>query len=404
MRKRIFSWETKFLSKAGKEILIKLVAQALPSYAMSVFLLTKEICASLEGMMAKFWWKAQSNSSSKGVSWFSWKCLCQHKHVGGLGFRDLCDYNLSFLGKQGWRLLTKKDTLLERIYKARYYPNGSFLQAKLGQNPSFIWRSIWEAQALVRNGARRSIGSGASVSILLDPWLPMGSNPFVILDHQGLVDKKVASLMSVGEKSWDLEILDDMFVERDKNLIMSIQLSDSTEEDLWYWHMEHSGLYTVKSVYKFLQFAAGNWLHLEEDNCWKKLWKLDVPPKVQHFLWRACTSCLPTKDFSSWFFALLEEDRGDVILDAAMLIWSLWKTRNEVLWQKKSATALRVVKSARHVLNQWMVARSQQSLFQTGVSFHCNQWRKPENFHIKVNVDGAIFEAFQKVRVWLCGS
>ncbi|XP_060974711.1 uncharacterized mitochondrial protein AtMg00310-like [Cannabis sativa] len=149
MRKKIFSWETMFLSKAGKEVLIKSVAQALPNYAMRVFLLTKEIRSSLEGMMAKFWWKSQSSSTSKGVSWVSWKRLCQHKNFGGLGFRDLRDYNLSFLGKQGWRLLTMEDTLVAKIYKARYYPQGSFLNAELGQNPSFIWRSIWEAQSLV---------------------------------------------------------------------------------------------------------------------------------------------------------------------------------------------------------------------------------------------------------------
>uniref|UniRef100_A0A803P1W9 Reverse transcriptase n=1 Tax=Cannabis sativa TaxID=3483 RepID=A0A803P1W9_CANSA len=232
MRKRIFSWETRFLSKAGKEVLTKSVAQALPSYAMSVFLLTKEICASLEGMMAKFWWKAQSNSSNKGVSWFSWKRLCQHKHVGGLGFRNLRDYNLSFLGKQGWRLLTKKDTSVERIYKARYYPNGSFLQAELGQNPSFIWRSIWEAQDLVRKGARRLIGNGSTVNVLLDPWLPMDSNPFIVSDHPGLVDTTVSSLMVVGSKLVPLALLVSPPMSSIPTIDLAINAEDETETHL----------------------------------------------------------------------------------------------------------------------------------------------------------------------------
>ena len=37
LRQRIQEWEGHFLSKVGKEILLKPVAQALPNYAMSVF-------------------------------------------------------------------------------------------------------------------------------------------------------------------------------------------------------------------------------------------------------------------------------------------------------------------------------------------------------------------------------
>lgn len=39
MCKRIQSWENMILSRSGKEVLLKTVVQALPSYAMSVFLL-----------------------------------------------------------------------------------------------------------------------------------------------------------------------------------------------------------------------------------------------------------------------------------------------------------------------------------------------------------------------------
>ena len=41
LNNRINSWTAKFLSKGGKEILIKLVAQAMPTYVMSCFLLPK---------------------------------------------------------------------------------------------------------------------------------------------------------------------------------------------------------------------------------------------------------------------------------------------------------------------------------------------------------------------------
>lgn len=55
MRKRIKGWEAKVLSKGGKEIVLKIVAQSLPSYAMGVFLLPATMCSDLERMMNKFW-------------------------------------------------------------------------------------------------------------------------------------------------------------------------------------------------------------------------------------------------------------------------------------------------------------------------------------------------------------
>uniref|UniRef100_A0A803NMT2 DUF4283 domain-containing protein n=1 Tax=Cannabis sativa TaxID=3483 RepID=A0A803NMT2_CANSA len=58
VRKRLQGWEGTFLSRAGKEILVKTVAQTLPSYAMSVFLLPLEISIEIEKLMAKFWWKS----------------------------------------------------------------------------------------------------------------------------------------------------------------------------------------------------------------------------------------------------------------------------------------------------------------------------------------------------------
>ncbi|XP_060969965.1 uncharacterized protein LOC115713751 [Cannabis sativa] len=70
MHKRILSWEGRLLSKTGKEVLIKTVAQALPTYAMSVFLLPVETCNKLEGMMSKYWWSSGSNKK-RGVSWSS---------------------------------------------------------------------------------------------------------------------------------------------------------------------------------------------------------------------------------------------------------------------------------------------------------------------------------------------
>lgn len=48
--------ERKMLSMGGKEILMKAVAQAVPIYTISCFLLLKGLYDELEGMMRNFWW------------------------------------------------------------------------------------------------------------------------------------------------------------------------------------------------------------------------------------------------------------------------------------------------------------------------------------------------------------
>lgn len=53
---RIQSWSSKKFSKPSKEVLIKIVQQALPTYAMSVFLLPMEITRDLDRSLSKFWW------------------------------------------------------------------------------------------------------------------------------------------------------------------------------------------------------------------------------------------------------------------------------------------------------------------------------------------------------------
>lgn len=58
---RVKSWHDKFLSQAGKEVLIKFVLLALPTYAMSVFKLPSKLCKEVSQLIARFWWGHMTN-------------------------------------------------------------------------------------------------------------------------------------------------------------------------------------------------------------------------------------------------------------------------------------------------------------------------------------------------------
>ena len=56
VERKLSGWKEKMLSMGGREILIKVVAKAIPTYTMSYFQILKSLCDEMEAMMRKFWW------------------------------------------------------------------------------------------------------------------------------------------------------------------------------------------------------------------------------------------------------------------------------------------------------------------------------------------------------------
>ena len=133
-------------------MLIKAVAQAIPTYTMSCFRLPDSLCEELTSMIRKFWWGQQKEE--KRIAWLSWEKLCVPKSCGGMGFKQLKYFNMALLAKQGWRLQTNPNSLVYRVLKARYFPQCEFIEASLGNNPSYSWHSVLSAKHLVREGAQ----------------------------------------------------------------------------------------------------------------------------------------------------------------------------------------------------------------------------------------------------------
>ncbi|XP_021721937.1 uncharacterized protein LOC110689456 [Chenopodium quinoa] len=111
--KKLQGWKGMVLSKAGREVMIKAVAQSLPTYAISVFKFPSSFCDELKSLVAQFWW-GQKQGERK-LHWLAWKKLCRSKKEGGLRFRDFKLFNRDLLGKQAWRLVAQHGSLIERV-------------------------------------------------------------------------------------------------------------------------------------------------------------------------------------------------------------------------------------------------------------------------------------------------
>ncbi|XP_060969090.1 uncharacterized protein LOC133036597 [Cannabis sativa] len=420
VRKRIHKWDSKLLSRAGKEVLLKSVIQSLPTYAMSVFLILLEICKDVDQLMGRYWSHTKS-SQGQGIHWRSCDKLCLHKHQGGFGFRNIRDFNLAMLGKQGWRLLTNNSSLVARVFKARYYSQSSFLDAELGANPSYVWRSVLGANLWLR-------------------WVRDGVLEPVFLYRFSInLGFLVRNIRMLPLLMW-------LFMTRDIALIRCIPLSLSSVEDAWFWVLETHGDYSVKSTYRALQVSNGRWNTQDNSGFWRMFWNLKLPHKVKNFLWRGLT-CLPTlvalrskrvhvsslcllcnrEDetvfhimvsctftkscldkvlggsvgrgeavvFGSWFDNVCKVQPMDRIERLAMLLWGVWRARNDLVWNNKALSVERVVNAAITYLDSWKNAQLENrvvSPISGPITFGCEQWAKPCFGEIKVNCDAAVFE------------
>jgi hypothetical protein len=413
---KINPWSSKCLSKAGREVMIKSVLQAIPSYVMSIFQLPTTLINTIEKMMNSFWW-GHGRTNQRGINWLRWEKLSMHKVNGGLGFKDLTAFNLAMLGKQGWKFLTEPNSLVSRMYKARYFPNNTFLTATIGHNPSYVWRSIFRARFIVRGGARWSIGSGESIRILGEPWLLNGEcSANDITGAQHVREVTIDKLLLPHAKQWNESTVRQVFSADLAEKIMNTPLIAQVQADRLIWKAEKHGKYSVKSAYRLCVEELIDTSHLRRPGNWLCIWKLQVPPKIRNLVWRICRGCLPTRirlqdkgiqcptqcvscasnheDVEHLFFACpfaiqvwclsgmwsqisnLIMNGGaatDVIftllaeLPAAhkqifgATVWSLWKHRNLKVWENVSESAAVVVDRARVLISEWQIANSKVS-------------------------------------------
>lgn len=108
---KVGGWKGQGLSKAAREVLVKSVLQATPTYSMSCFKLSRKMCRNLKTISSNFWWGAINGG--RKVHWVAWDKMCTRKRGGGMGFRDYYAFDQALLAKQAWRLLMNPDLGVE---------------------------------------------------------------------------------------------------------------------------------------------------------------------------------------------------------------------------------------------------------------------------------------------------
>lgn len=288
------SWSNRYLSTAGKMVLLQSVLSSIPFHSMTCFQLAVSLIKRIQSAITRFWW--DDKPRKKKMAWISWDNLSKPKALGGLGFRDFKCFDEAFLAKLSSRVLHQPTGLLGRTLLGKYCKEVDLLNCSPPSNASHGWRSLLVGRDLLKQNLGWVIGNGQSVNVWEDQWLcltaqerPMGPPP----EH--LSDMVVADFLSTVPGKWNTNKVRDVLpLYEDK--ILCIKPSLLGAEDKLIWLGTKSGLYTTKSGYLSAvkeQEEQEQAQHNPGPQWYKTVWNLKVAPKVKMFVWKALKKALP---------------------------------------------------------------------------------------------------------------
>ena len=298
----VTSWSARLFSKGGKKVQIKSVAQGVPTYSMSCYLLPQGIVEKLKSAVSNFWWSSSQNY--RGLHWIAWDKICAPHDQGGLGFLDLHDFNIALLAKQLWRLIQFPNSLLARVLRGRYYNRSSPLEDRKAYSPSYGCCSIMAAKPLLKSGLRKTIGAGLNTCVWTEPWIPdtharpPRPSDRVTYRHPKLL---VHSFIRRGTRDWDTNLLLEYFHPEEISLILKLRPGNTWSMDGYAWNYTKSCVYSVKSGYNRLQTtkvsdSEAQVVQPSITGLQSHVWSIPAPGKMRHFMWQALTGCIATTE------------------------------------------------------------------------------------------------------------
>ncbi|XP_058757405.1 uncharacterized protein LOC131630662 [Vicia villosa] len=324
-KKRLDTWKGRNISIGGRVTLINAVLNAIPSFTFSFYKSPLKVLNKIRGIQRNFLWSGNANKRS--INWVKWDTICKPKDKGGLGVRDVGEFNRALLLKWKWRLL-KDDGAVWKSFVQWRYKNirlKVFLPAGEGFNAkdSKWWRDVLSIDIL-RDNSEEGFSScvqciannGSSISFWYSIWLENQSLRISFPNFFDLSTNKYASVGDIvewdnGTQRWKFEnLFESVSYFQVLNTIGGLQSAnwqqfldivnsyslDSSAEDGFVWIPRQDGVFTVASVAVLLEEHKESAWGPDINRRLSIMWKSSVPLKIKIFAWRLLISRLPLKD------------------------------------------------------------------------------------------------------------
>ena len=162
----------KFLSFAGRLLLVKTVIFSIQVYWSCIFILPKSIIKKIEQIMRNYLWKGDE-TNSKGAK-VAWEDLCVSLDEGGLNIKNLETWNIAAMAKHLWNLCSKKDSLWIKWCNTYKIKGRSIWALSIPNDASWSWKKILKIREKFRMQIKTCIGNGSQAFMWFDFWHPNG--------------------------------------------------------------------------------------------------------------------------------------------------------------------------------------------------------------------------------------
>ncbi|KAL8168274.1 LOW QUALITY PROTEIN: hypothetical protein V2J09_009773 [Rumex salicifolius] len=148
------------------------------------------------------------------------------------------------------------------------------------------------------------VGNGNDIDIWRDRWIPRPDSLRAIPSGVQSLSNRLIDYIDWAFGVWRTELIREIFAPCDAKVILNMKLYDPTKQDELRWFYSKDGFFSVRSAYRFIlkreiDFKKVDGAFASSTSAveakWKKMWSLNIQPRVQSFLWRPCKRILPTK-------------------------------------------------------------------------------------------------------------
>lgn len=278
---RLNSWKARFLTHAGRLILLKAVLESMPVYAMGTVILPAKVITKLTAIMRNFFWGG--DAEKKKLPYVAWEEISTPKGMGGLGLRSLAEMNKALVLKTVWKIANEVEALWTQALRAKYFPRSTFWNTNRTYNCSKLWRDIVHIKPALQFNIVWKVGSGERVKAFSQPWFPNWSQHRAATNQQREI--RVSDLIQQETRTWDFEALQALFgFQEALNISLSEEIKLGAEEapDTLIYTFAKTGKFTVSKAYQMLRGDTGN---ATDKAFWTWVWKNGgLIPKLKLFI------------------------------------------------------------------------------------------------------------------------